>query len=153
MRANSQTDSLGIFFCVSFFLKKRMQDYEESIVDFHLLRCVADVFVRPSASFDYMTVVYNVKIKEGQEPKLLFQSTLFKDGQIYSKTGPEDINMDGMGDLGRIPIVKKLVFDDKMEDGDYLLQLTVTDKPPSEKSRSAWRSRIAVQAMDFQIRK
>jgi len=112
----------------------------------------------PGESFDYMTVVYNAKNVAGQAPKLEFRYTLFKDGQIYRQEEPEDINLNQMDDLGRIPIVKKLVFDSNMDDGDYLLQLTVADKPSSEKrasgkSRTAPPPRIAVQAIDFQIRK
>ena len=82
-----------------------------------------------------------------------FQSTLFKDGMIYSQEQPRHINLSEMDNLGRIPILKTLVLDGKMDEGDYVLQLTVQDKTVSEKSRSKRKPRIAAQAIDFQIRK
>jgi VWFA-related protein len=102
---------------------------------------------KPGDSFDYMTVVYNAKSKEGHAPKLKVWSTLFREGLIYRQEQAEDINLDGKDDLGRIPILKKLVLDSAMDEGDYLLQLTVADKP------AAGKPRIAIQAIDIKIRK
>jgi hypothetical protein len=98
---------------------------------------------RPGESFDYMMFVYNANSKDGKASKLELRSTLFKDGQIYSQE-TEDIDLKGMDGPGRIPILRRLILN-TMDDGDYLLQLTVTDKLSS--------ARTAAQAIDFQIRK
>jgi VWFA-related protein len=107
----------------------------------------------PNDSLDYLMIIYNAKNKEMPAPKLEFQSTLFKDGIIYSQEQPQDINLNEMDELGRIPILKTLFLDGKMDEGDYVFQLTVKDKPALDKSRSGRKLRIAVQALDFQIRK
>jgi VWFA-related protein len=108
---------------------------------------------KPNDSLDYLMIIYNAKNKEVPAPKLEFQSTLFKDGMIYSQEQPKDIDLSEMDEAGRIPILKTLFLDGKMDEGDYVLQLTVKDKPTPEKSRAARKPRIAVQALDFQIRK
>jgi VWFA-related protein len=108
---------------------------------------------KPNDSLDYLMIIYNAKNKEVPAPNLEFQSTLFKDGMIYSQEQPKDISLGEMDDLGRIPILKTLFLDGNMEEGDYVFQLTVKDKSPAEKARTRQKPRIAVQAMDFQIRK
>lgn len=55
-----------------------------------------------------------------------------------------DIDLSEVDDLGRIPIAKRLTFDNKMPEGTYLFQLVVTDKQN--------KSRTAAQALDFEIR-
>jgi VWFA-related protein len=108
---------------------------------------------KPGEKFDYMTVVYNAKNKINQAPKLEFQSTLYREGLVYRQEKPEEINLDGVADPGRIPIAKSVVFDSAMDDGDYVLLLKVTDKPASEKSHVTGKPRIAFQAIDIKIRK
>jgi VWFA-related protein len=108
---------------------------------------------KPDDDFDYLVVVYNAQDQDNPTPELEFQSTLFKDGKIHSQDPPRAISLNEMDDMGRIPILKMLVFDRKIEEGDYILQLTVKDKPAEEKSRSKLKPRVAVQAIDFQIRK
>jgi hypothetical protein len=98
----------------------------------------------PGDTFDYATMVYNAKAKEGSSPKLEFQYILFKNGQLFQKSNPEELDLKGMDDFGNIPIVKKLVSNEKMDSGAYLLYLRVTDKQ---------KSRTADQSIDFQIGK
>jgi VWFA-related protein len=98
---------------------------------------------KPGESFDYLMFAYNANNKDGKTSILEFKSTLFRDGQVYRQEA-ENINLKGMDNPGRIPIVKRLVLDN-MDEGDYLLQLTVTDKQAP--------GRTAAQAIDFQIRK
>jgi hypothetical protein len=101
----------------------------------------------PGEGFDYLTMVYNAKNKEGPQPNLESQVTIFKDGEKYFEGKREDVDLHGVGDLGRIPIMKRLVFDSKMGEGAYLLQLAVRDKQNKDQSRTA------SQAIDFEIRK
>jgi VWFA-related protein len=101
----------------------------------------------PGEGFDYLTMVYNAKNKEELQPNLESQVTIFKDGEKYFEGKREDVDLHGVGDLGRIPIMKRLVFDSKMGEGAYLLQLAVRDKQNKDQSRTA------SQAIDFEIRK
>jgi VWFA-related protein len=101
---------------------------------------------KPGESFDYMTVLYNAKNKSAHTPNLEFRSILFKDGLIYRQE-TEDINLNGIDELGRIPIAKKFVIENGMDEGDYLLQLVVIDKITPGKSR------VAAQGVNFTIRK
>ena len=101
----------------------------------------------PGEGFDYLTMVYNAKNKEGLQANLESQVTIFKDGEKYFEGKREDVDLHGVGDLGRIPIMKRLVFDSKMGEGAYLLQLAVRDKQNKDQSRTA------SQAIDFEIRK
>jgi VWFA-related protein len=97
--------------------------------------------------FDYLAMVYNATTAEGSEPKLESQVTIFKDGKKYFEGNREDIDLHGVADTGRIPIMKRLVFDSKMDEGAYLLQLAVRDK------QNKGQARVASQAIDFEIRK
>jgi VWFA-related protein len=101
---------------------------------------------KPGESLDYLLIVYNAKNRFIQAPKLEFQSTLFKDGLKYRQE-KEDISLNGIDAFGRISIVKKVLFDNDMPEGNYLLQLAVVD------SQSKKNPRVAVQATDFQIKK
>jgi VWFA-related protein len=98
----------------------------------------------PGEGFDYLAVIYNASTKQNQPPKLELMCRIFKDGKEYFAGNPEDIYISGVEDLGRIPIVKRLNFDNKMPEGMYVFQLVVTDKRN--------RSRTVAQAIDFEIR-
>ncbi len=101
----------------------------------------------PGEGFDYIAMVYNANASKGQEPGLESQVSIFKDGKKIFVGKREDVDLHGVGDLGRIPIMKRLVFDRKMDEGAYVLQLTVADKQNKDQSR------VASQAIDFEIRK
>jgi hypothetical protein len=93
-----------------------------------------------------MVIIYKGKSPKAQKSQLSIQSTLFKDGQIYRREEPREIIPGETDEFGRIPIFKTLILDGKMDDGDYLLQLTISDNATS-------KPHTAVQAIDFQIRK
>jgi hypothetical protein len=101
----------------------------------------------PGEGFDCMAIVYNAKNKKGLPPKLEYQITVFKDGKKYYTGKPEDIELNGTDDWGRIPIMKGLDFNTPMEEGMYQFQLSVTDK------RDNGKSGAAVQSIDFEILK
>jgi len=98
---------------------------------------------QPGESLKYLLFVYNAADKEGASPELELKTTLFKDGQIYRQEA-EPIEVRTAENPDWLPIVRRLVLEG-MEEGDYLLQLTVADKRHS--------SRNATQVIDFQIRK
>jgi hypothetical protein len=101
----------------------------------------------PGEGFDYIAMVYNANAGKGQEPMLESQVTIFKDGKKYFEGNREAVDLHGVGDLGRIPIMKRLVFNSGMNEGAYLLQLAVRDKQDKSQLRNA------SQAIDFEIRK
>jgi VWFA-related protein len=99
---------------------------------------------RPGDSIDYVLFVYNSEHKK-RSPELELQCALFKNGQPYSRSEMEDVEVGQ--DPENIKIRKTLVLDRTMEEGDYLLQLIVRDK------QGLLRSNTQIQAIDFQIRK
>jgi hypothetical protein len=101
----------------------------------------------PGGGFDGIAIIYNAKSDKESEPQLESQFTIYKDGKEYSKGDLDAVNLGGVEDLARIPVAKRLTFGNGMEAGDYVLQLTVTDKKARKKSSTA------AQAIDFTIRK
>jgi len=102
---------------------------------------------RPGDCFEYAVVVNRSKYDEKQIPQLFIQSAIFKDGKEISRTNLERLDLGEMADYRRIPVVRKLSLDSNMEPGAYILQLTVFERQKANKSR------IAAQAINFQIRK
>jgi hypothetical protein len=99
----------------------------------------------PGEGFDYVVIAYNGKEAGKASPELESQILLFKDGQEFSKGAIEDVEVNGAKDPNMIPIVKRLVFGEKLEPGDYVLQFGIRDKNPIKKMRAT------MQAIDFQI--
>ena len=100
----------------------------------------------PGEGFDYVVIAYNGKEVGKASPELESQILLFKDGQEFSKGAIEDVDIGGVKDPSMIPIVKRLVFGEKLEPGDYVLQFGIRDKNPIKKMRAT------IQAIDFQIK-
>ena len=90
--------------------------------------------------------IYNAKSGIAQKPELESQVTIFKDGKECYKGKLETVDLTGKDLLKGIPVVKGLVFD-SMEEGEYLLQLAVTDNQAKGKSSTA------IQSVDFEIQK
>jgi VWFA-related protein len=95
--------------------------------------------------FDYVLIAYNGKEAGKSTPELESQIILYKDGQEFSKGAIEDVDVSGAKDPNMIPIVKRFVFGENLEPGDYVLQFGIRDKNPIKKMRAA------IQAIDFQI--
>ena len=101
----------------------------------------------PGESFGYVAFVHNAKTRESERAKLEFQSVLYKDGQIYQLERPEDASLNALDHTGEVSIRRKLDLGSDMDEGSYLLRVLVTD------NQSSGKPRIAVQAIDSQIRK
>jgi VWFA-related protein len=100
---------------------------------------------KPGETLEYMTIVYNAKL-HGNVPDLETQYFLFKDGKQIKNGEPQKVDTSGLNEFKRIPIGKKLIFADDMQDGNYVLQLVVSDK--QEKGQSG----LVAQTLDFQIK-
>jgi VWFA-related protein len=101
----------------------------------------------PGDAIDYLTILYTSAIKEKKTLPLELQTTLYKDGKIYQLESPEDIRLSDSDALGRLIIRKKLTLPSTLEEGDYLLELTIRDK---QSSKNIFKTS---QMMDFQVRK
>jgi VWFA-related protein len=102
---------------------------------------------RKGEGFDYMAIVYPTKNKEGALPKLVSQFTVFREGKEVFKGDPEEIHPQGIDASGRIPILKRLNFNDKTEEGIYQLQFRVEEKQANGKPNST------SQSIEFEILK
>jgi VWFA-related protein len=99
----------------------------------------------PGEVVDYMAIVYNATADKGSGPDLECQSFLYRNGELIYKSNPEAVNLGGVTDYSRIPIMKRLTLDNKMLPGDYMLRLLVTDKEAEYKRGSVTRQ------IDFQV--
>jgi hypothetical protein len=97
----------------------------------------------PGEGFDYMVFAYNAKKK--QAPELETRVILFKDDNEVFKGEILPVGLQGTYDFFGIPIARRFLFEEKMDPGKYVLQLSVTDKNAKKKHC------IATQAMDFDI--
>ena len=101
---------------------------------------------KPGTVIEYAFFTFNAKLdKASARPQITTQVKLFRDGkEIFSgKETPYDSS--GKVDLQRLPSSGALQLANRMEPGDYVLQVIVTDLLADKKHR------IATQWMDFQI--
>jgi VWFA-related protein len=101
----------------------------------------------PGESFEYMSIVYNAKRETDKMPELESQYILYKDGQPLVKSEPQPVDLKGVTNLNEIPIKGKMVLEDTLQEGDYVLQLLVRDK------RVSTRKSLVTQALDFNMEK
>jgi VWFA-related protein len=99
----------------------------------------------PGENFEYMTVIYNAKTKKENPPELESQIVLYRDGVEIHKSEPEAIDLSGLNDYKRIPVRNKLVIENSMQPGDYILQFLVKDKQAKEKQS------LTAQTLSFRI--
>ena len=99
----------------------------------------------PGERFDYMVVAYNAK--EKQAPDLETQFVLFKDDEEFVIGNILPVSTEGIDGFFGIPITRRLLFEETMEPGKYVLQVTVTDNQAKKKNGTA------SQAIDFEIQK
>ena len=96
--------------------------------------------------FDYLVFAYNAKKNKKEAPDLESQVILYKDDEELTRGSIIPVSLDDVSDYFRIPISRRIFFKDNMEPGQYVLQLTVTDKKAKKKHS------IATQAVNFEIR-
>jgi len=92
-----------------------------------------------------MVVVYNAKREKRQAPELETQFVLFKDDEEFVRGNINPVSLRGVDDLFGIPVSRRLLFNETMDPGKYVLQLMVTDKKAKKKHG------VATQAIDFEI--
>jgi hypothetical protein len=99
---------------------------------------------KPGESIEYLAIAYNVKFDKDKQPDLESQFVLYRDGQAILKGQPQIIDFKGVDNWNGIPIKGKIVLNDALPEGDYVLQLRVKDKRMGSKNE-------AVKALDFSI--
>lgn len=97
---------------------------------------------RPGESLEYMALVYNAN-RQGKNPDLEAQIFLYKDGRELVKGEPQKVDLSGLTNFSKIPIRKKLVLGDDMQEGNYVLQLLVRDTD---------KSSLTAQTLNFTVK-
>ncbi len=100
---------------------------------------------KPGESLEYMAIVYNAKLHNNL-PDLESQYFLFRDGKEIMKGQPQQIEVGSLADFGRIPIRKKMMLGESMQEGNYVLQLVVRDKQDNG------RYGLIAQTLNFEVK-
>jgi VWFA-related protein len=102
---------------------------------------------KPGRSLLYGYQVINAQVDHGtKKPQLQAQLRLFRDGQQVYTGKPMTLGSDEQPDLKRIMAGGRLQLGTKMQPGDYVLQVVVTDMLAKDKYK------VAAQAIDFEVK-
>jgi VWFA-related protein len=101
----------------------------------------------PGESFDYLAVVYNAKRDLGKTFDLESQYILYKNGRVILKGEPRTLDLKNTQSLNEIPIMGRMTLDKALQEGDYVLQLSVWNK------RDESKKNLIAQTLDFTIEK
>jgi len=74
---------------------------------------------------------------------LAAQIRMFRDGKIVFTGDPAPLNFQGQTDLQHLRNTARFQIDSKIEPGDYVFQIIVTD--------AAKKPRVATQWIDFEV--
>jgi hypothetical protein len=100
---------------------------------------------KPGAALAYEYLVFNAQSGPAQKADLEVQTRLFRDGNLVYEGKPMVPSLTGEAASGRLLAGGHMTLAEGMSPGDYLLQVTVTDKLAKEKYRSV------SQAVDFEV--
>jgi len=102
---------------------------------------------KPGRALIYGYQILNAQIdRSTKKPQIQAQLRLFRDGKQIYQGKVMQLESTGQPDLKKMLAGGRLQLGSKMEPGDYVLQVIVTDNLARDKYR------IAMQAMDFEIR-
>lgn len=88
---------------------------------------------------------YNVKTDASKKPNLQVKVRIFRDGKLMLDGRQTPIDVTGQTDLERIKYTGALSLAPKMQPGEYILQIVVTDNLAKEKRK------ISTQFVQFEI--
>lgn len=101
---------------------------------------------RPGGEVFYGYQIYNAHVdSHTHAPQIEAQVQVFHDGHQVYASKPVLLDKDGQPDSQRLAAGGKLRLGTKMEPGDYVLEITVTDELAKKKTRTA------TQWIDFEI--
>ncbi len=98
----------------------------------------------PGDGFEYIAAIYNAKSDKNEPPDLESQYILYRNGVELLRSDPVPLDLSGTSEFARLPVRKRLLLGDSMEEGDYVIQLVVKDKKAGKKG-------ITGQSLSFQI--
>jgi VWFA-related protein len=98
----------------------------------------------PGEELRYLVIVYNANVLR-TPPQLEAQTVIFRDGKEIYKGNVENVNLQGMTDLGRVPIRGEMAIGSQLEPGSYVLQVRISD------AHSKGKPLMAVQAIEFEV--
>src|SRR5215831_6983447 len=100
---------------------------------------------KPGAGINYAYQILNAQAGTDQKPELEVQTRLFRDGKQVYAGNPVPMQTKPADDIKRLLGSGRIQFG-RIPDGDYVLQVIVTDKLVKDKYK------VAAQSMDFEIR-
>ena len=100
---------------------------------------------RTPANLYYGYVIYNAKLDNAQQPKLVTSMRIIREGKIVFEGQPTPVDLTGQTDFQRIVAGSGLQLGTEMTPGEYILQVIVTDILAKEKQRTE------TQWIDFEI--
>jgi VWFA-related protein len=102
---------------------------------------------KPGRALIYGYQILNAQVDHAsKKPQVQAQVRLFRDGQQVYQGKPMQLDSTDQPDLKKLVAGGRLQLGSKMQQGDYVLQVIVTDGLAHDKYK------IATQAMDFEVR-
>lgn len=101
---------------------------------------------RPGSDLNYIFSVYNAKLAQANSlPNLSIQLALWRDGKRIFLGPPATLQLSQQNNWKSIPITGSLKLTNKIQPGEYVFQVLITDNTAREKYRQA------TQWMSFEI--
>jgi hypothetical protein len=101
---------------------------------------------QPGAEVLYGFQILNPHADASQKPQLEMETRIFRDGVQINESKPRPVVASQQGDAAHLLAAAEIRLGAKIQPGDYVLQVVVTDKLADEKYN------IASQWMDFEVR-
>jgi VWFA-related protein len=101
---------------------------------------------QPGAEVLYAFQILNARLDANQKPQLEVETRIFRDGVQINESKPRPVAASQQGDAAHLLSAGEIRLGDKIQPGDYVLQVVVTDKLADEKYN------VASQWMDFEVR-
>ena len=117
----------------------QLKDASDPMTDTSLRRFKRGTVLR------YGFEIYNAKLDQTKNPQLTTQIRIFRDGKLILDGKQNPLSAQGQTDLQRIKSAGAISLADKMEAGDYILQIVVADNSVKGKRK------IATQSVQLQI--
>ncbi|QQS32128.1 MAG: VWA domain-containing protein [Acidobacteriota bacterium] len=101
--------------------------------------------VKRNTVLRYGFEVYNARLAQNREPRLTMQIRVFRDGKVILEGKETPIDTAGQADLQRIKASGALAIGEKMQAGDHILQIVVTDR------QAGGRNNSVTQYVEFEV--
>ena len=89
--------------------------------------------------------IYNAKLNTSKQPQLQTKVRVFRDGKLILDGAQKPFELLGQTNMQQLKAAGAIAIGAKMDTGDYILQIVVTDTLAKEKSR------IATQFVQFEV--